>query len=350
MGRNRKPADRWMPIRVYRGKSKYEFKPPGGGTIALCALDATQAEVWAAYENAVAGSAPTVDNLAREYFRSRDFLRKAPKTRQGYEESWSTLTKVWAGVDATRVRPVHVRKYMDERGKTAEVAANREYSLLRNIFAWAFERGKVKLNPCLGVKKFPEKTREKYIEDDEYYPYLEQSAAVVQVFMEISYLCAARGQDVRMLTIPQLRDDGIFIRQGKTGRKQIKAWTDRLRDAVDLAKRLRAEILSKRPGVTSPYLILTRTMTPYTARGLKSLWSNNRKLVRGKVAEMAGVPVESVKFDWTFHDIKAKGISDFEGDKQAFSGHRSARQMQDYDRKVQLSPTLQSDIRPLQRG
>ena len=28
-------------------------------------------------------------------------------------------------------------------------------------------------------------------------------------------------------------DEGIFIQQGKTGVKQIKAWTERLRVAVD---------------------------------------------------------------------------------------------------------------------
>ena len=36
--------------------------------------------------------------------------------------------------------------------------------------------------------------------------------------------------------------------------------------------------------------------------------------------------------DWTFHDLKAKGISDFEGDKQALSGHKSRLQMERYNR------------------
>ncbi|EBV0766101.1 integrase, partial [Salmonella enterica subsp. enterica serovar Kirkee] len=54
------------------------------------------------------------------------------------------------------------------------------------------------------------------------------------------------------------------------------------------------------------------------------------------------------QLDYTFHDIKAKAISDFEGssrDKQIFSGHKTESQVLIYDRKVQISPTL--DLPPI---
>ncbi|SUG65639.1 integrase [Salmonella enterica subsp. enterica] len=47
--------------------------------------------------------------------------------------------------------------------------------------------------------------------------------------------------------------------------------------------------------------------------------------------------------DCTFHDLKAKGISDYEGtakDKQKYSGHKTESQVLVYDRKVKMSPTL----------
>jgi len=119
------------------------------------------------------------------------------------------------------------------------------------------------------------------------------------------------------------------------------------RDAVDLAKQLRSKILDAKPGITSPYLILTRTMTPYTERGLKSLWSKNRAEVHEQMAIASAVSIVEVELDWTYHGIKAKGTSDFEGDKQEFSGHKSRRQVDDYDRKTRLAPTLQSNVRPL---
>ncbi|HBR7307229.1 TPA: hypothetical protein L9294_001214 [Klebsiella aerogenes] len=50
-------------------------------------------------------------------------------------------------------------------------------------------------------------------------------------------------------------------------------------------------------------------------------------------------------FYWlaTFHNIKAKAISDYEGsskEKQMFSGHKTESQVVTYDRKVKISPTL----------
>jgi hypothetical protein len=35
-----------------------------------------------------------------------------------------------------------------------------------------------------------------------------------------------------------------------------------------------------------------------------------------------------------FQDLKAKGMSDFEGDKKKSSGHRSERMVDIYDRKI----------------
>ncbi|EAA5900694.1 TPA: integrase [Salmonella enterica subsp. salamae] len=53
----------------------------------------------------------------------------------------------------------------------------------------------------------------------------------------------------------------------------------------------------------------------------------------------------------TFHNIKAKAISDYEGsskEKQLFNGHKTESQVVTYDREVMLSPTL--DVPPLAKG
>ncbi|MGK9172756.1 integrase [Yokenella regensburgei] len=45
----------------------------------------------------------------------------------------------------------------------------------------------------------------------------------------------------------------------------------------------------------------------------------------------------------TYHDVKAKAISDYEGsgkDKQLFSGHKTESQVLVYDRKIKISPSL----------
>ncbi|MES2626049.1 MAG: integrase, partial [Pseudomonadota bacterium] len=317
MGRGRKPADKWMPPRVYRGKCKYELHPAKGGAIALCSLESTPADVWAAYQASLQKSILTVGNLADQYFKSTQYKRRRPKTQEGYADSWKTIKKVFEDVDATKVKQKHIRQYMDKRGLTGEVSANRDLSLIYNIFAHGFERSLVRQNPCVGVRKFPESPRDYYIEDNEYELFLSRSTPIIQVFMELSYVEAARGQDVRAIMLSDIKDKGVYIQQEKTGKKQLKLWTPRLQDAVDAALEIRKRILlsmSKRGAVASMYVLINKWGQPYTADGLKTIWAQNKARIKKEY---------DMSIQWTFHDIKAKGISDYEGNKQEFSGHKS---------------------------
>lgn len=336
-------GDAWLPSRVYRGKSAFEWHPKAGGSVRLCSLDSTPSQVWVAYEEAVAthGTKPrfSVGRLAADYFASRTFLRRRPRTQNDYKDCWEVIKKVLDDVDGTKVQPKHVRQYMDVRGKTSEVRANREKAVLHNIFAHAFERGLVRTNPVIGVKSFPEVPRTRYIEDAEYEDFYRRSPEVIQLFMDFSYLTAGRGQDIRKIMMGDLREEGIYIQQQKTGKKQIKAWTPRLREAVERAKNRRAEILKGRKSVESLYLLVNSSGQPYTESGLKTMWARNRGRIEEAIMAETGAKAV-VRIDWHYHDIKAKAISDFEGDKQQFSGHKSRTQVESYNRKPELVPSL----------
>jgi len=45
----------------------------------------------------------------------------------------------------------------------------------------------------------------------------------------------------------------------------------------------------------------------------------------------------------TFHDLKGKGINDYTGDKQQFSGHKTYAQMEKYNRKVEVVNIVDPD-------
>ena len=126
------------------------------------------------------------------------------------------------------------------------------------------------------------------------------------------------------LTRFQLTDDGILIYQGKTGKKQVKEWTPRLREAITVA-------LAAPSKVPTTYVLHTRSGARYSASGFHSLF------YRAKVR--AGKK-EGIATDFTFHDLKAKGVSDFEGDKRKFSGHATERMVAVYDRKLEKVKTL----------
>lgn len=92
------------------------------------------------------------------------------------------------------------------------------------------------VNPCKGVRQFREDARERYITDEEYAALYSVAPPVVQIAMELAYLYLARQGDVLALQKSQILPEGIFIRQGKTAAKQIKAWSDRLAAATEMAK------------------------------------------------------------------------------------------------------------------
>lgn len=309
-------ADKWMPPRVYKGRSAYEYHPPGGGNIRLCALTASKADVWVEYEKHFKADTKqgTVAFLITGYTSDKNFIALAPQTQKDYLDCKEKINDVFGKMRAVDVQPKHVRQYMDLRGQESESRANRERTFLMNVMSWGYERGHVTINPCKGVKPFKLKPRDRYVTDKEYQAIYDIASPNVQAAMEIAYLCAARQGDILKLTKADIQDEGLYIHQGKTGKKQIKRWTTRLRAAVNLALKQPSEI-------ETIYIIHNRKGTPYTSSGFKSNWKRWKTV--------AGV-------DCTFHDLKAKGISDYEGDKQYFSGHTSKSMMEKYNRSADI--------------
>ena len=158
------------------------------------------------------------------------------ESQKKYLKNAKKILSVFGKMPVDKIKPEHIRQYMDKRGEIVQVTANREHSFMSKVFSWGYERGKAKSNPCRGVKKITETPRDRYITDEEYNSVLRLADDVLKAVMEISYCCAARVSDVLALTREQELPEGIYIKQGKTGKEHIKGWTDRLHRAVELAK------------------------------------------------------------------------------------------------------------------
>lgn len=333
MGRKRSnPADNWMPPRTCRGRSAFEFKPKNGGTIRLCGFDSTPAQVWAAYEALINNKKDEsiFDGLVDSFFNSGDFKELATETQKDYRKYAVKVLAVFGTMQPDNIRPEHIRKYMDKRGVKSRIQANREKAFISRVFRWGYERGMVKMNPCKGVKQFKESARTRYITNNEYDALYSVAPPVVRVAMELAYLCCARQADVLSMKKSQLIDEGILIQQSKTGVAQIKGWGSRLRAAVNMAT-----LLPLNSGMSSIFVIHQPSGAGYTRDGFNSRWMKAKKEAKEKYPEL--------NFDFTFHDLKAKGISDLSGslyDKQAISGHKNASQTARYDRKIAIVPAV----------
>lgn len=327
MGRRRKnPEHEKLPPNVYPNKYSYVWKPTSRESVTLTAIKDGLAALWKKYEETVNNRdrAMTFGRLWEEFLASAYYSDLSPRTQKDYLQHQKKLLAVFGKVPADSIKPEHIRRYMDKRGEQSKTQANHEKSSMSRVYSWGYERGYVKANPCAGVSKFKAKNRERYVTDKEYQAVLSVAPLPVFIAMEIAYLCAARVSDVLSLKWEQIGNDGIFIQQGKTGKKQIKAWSPRLQAAIEKAKQL----------PKSAYVISNQYGNRYMYKGFNEMWVD----ARNRAGKISGILT-----DFTFHDLKAKGISDYEGssrDKQLFSGHKTEGQVLIYDRKVKVSPTL----------
>lgn len=241
--------------------------------------------------------------------------KKAKATYTGNLMEAKNLREVFGKMMVLEVRPTHIAKYLDIRGLKAPIRANREISLLSHMFSYAMRWGQIDRNPCLGVAKHSEKGRDRYITDQEFESVKKIASDLIAIVMDFAYITAMRRGDILKLRLDQITDDGIWIKQSKTGSKQLYEWSDGLIDVVTRTKAL------KRP-IRNLYLFCTRKGQPYSDTGFKAMWNR----VQIKWAAQGGQR-------FTFHDIRAKALTDAKKmgmDAQLLAGHASASMTEHY--------------------
>jgi len=335
MSRPRKRKNRRLPPYVYKSKGRYflrEYlgvrhgKPQFGKDIWLAPDDASLEMVWAAYA-AVKEESPagTLAWLSERYFTGPQYSALSDRTKFLYKEYWDRIsaTKTRAGNFGTvalgNITPGVVRRYLDQRSGSPS-QANKERGFLSVLFAFAVERDWMEQNHAEKTHRYKTEPRDRYVEDWEYGVIKSLSLPYVQSCMEIAYLCRARMSEVLSIRIDDIADNGILLKRSKGSKTQIIGWTDRLREVVDGARGAESKIASF-------WLIHDRRGQQIRRNALQSTWG--RKM---RYALAGGL----IKERFTFHDLKAKGVSDFDGDKFKASGHKSPSMLAVYDRKLEI--------------
>lgn len=191
------------------------------------------------------------------------------------------------------IEPQHVRQYLRWRS-VAPVRANREKALLSTIWNFAREMGYTSLaNPCSGVKGNKEKGRDVYIEDSLYQAVYKNASTGLQDAMDLAYLTWQRITDVRLMDERDIRDNQIWVKQGKTSAKRRIEVVGQL--AVLIARiRTRKETLQG----SSSQLIVNEDGGAMTASMLRGRFD--------KAREAAGIP----KDEFQLRDLRAKAGTD----------------------------------------
>ncbi|VVE47713.1 integrase [Pandoraea communis] len=270
---------------------------------------------------------PELSTLATiyDYYKRDVYPSKSPATQKGNDREAAKLLLVFGDSSIDSITPADVQRYMEARGATARVRANREKALLSHVWNFARAKGYTSLpNPCTGIKGYRERGRDKYVSDAEYKAVWERASQPLRDAMDLAYLTGQRPSDVLKLALTDIQDGTLVIKQNKTGTKlriviegELEALIERIKTREQKTKGLR--LVQDEQGHSLTY------------------WQLANRFEEARAA--AGVTFQ-------FRDIRAKAATDVGGldSAQQLLGHASRAMSEHYVKKV-----AGSKVRPVNR-
>jgi len=311
--------DKHLPKCVFHRHGAYYYVKRGKWTPLGSNLSSALAE----YARLVAPPTGGCDELLnRTLERCRETVK--PTTYAQYKLACEKLKPILAEFTPELVEPHHIAAILDHHRKTPNMA-NRVLTFARLAFSNGLTWGMCRTNPCYGVKRHIEHRRDRYLTDDEYSRIGKSAPAQLRSIMEIAYLTGQRIGDVLAIRLSDIRPEGIYFRQQKTG-KRLLVNAPGLEDALGRARKLYSNI---------------RGLTLFHGRGGKPLSYYGVRSAFQRACEDAKVE------DATLHDIRAKSLTDAKRqgkNPQKLGGHSTEamtnRYIRDRDYDVAEGPSI----------
>ncbi len=268
---------------------------------------------WAILEGEADDPADRTFSVIARRYRREVLPTKALRTRRDNETELVQLEGVFGLVPIDQIRPADVRTYLDLRGKTARVRANREKALLSHVFnqarAWGYTSAP---NPCAGIRGHRETGRDRYVTDEEYGAVWTAADDALRDAMDLALLTGQRPADVLKMDRADIRDGALWVTQNKTGKKL------RIRIVGDLAGVI-ARIEARPRKLNGPALIQDNQGGRLSYFAMRSRFEKARKA--------AGVHFQ-------FRDLRAKAATDTGdlGQAQRLLGHKTRDMTEHYTR------------------
>ena len=247
-------------------------------------------------------------------YRKEILPTKALQTQRDNEKELARLLAVFGVMPIDAIKPHHIKRYLEERGKTAKVRANREKALFSHVFNFARECGYTDSpNPCAGIKGHKETGRDRYVEDDEFLAVWNEAHYTIQDAMDLAHLTGQRPADLLKLNRGDIRDGLLWFTQNKTGNK--------LRiEIVGELQKLIERILSREHRVMGGDALLQD--------------GNGQRLTYGALRSRFDKAREEAGISFQFRDIRAKTATDTGSlaHAQMLLGHKTRAMTEHYTR------------------
>jgi hypothetical protein len=222
MGRKRKDDPHGLAgTRLYWRHGQFHYVHRDGRWEG-CGADVDQAKARARLHNDPAGDYGTVRYWLGQFLVDCEQRVKAGTLAQrtlddyaGYAAADGPLVAFFGAMLPEQITPHHVSKYLTDNAKLdppRPVPANRERACLSSMLSWLMRQdGKTTLamNPCMrasGVRRNPEKKRERYVTNAEYRATFAAAGRSVRLMMELVYRTLQRPEvDVLAWTPANIR-------------------------------------------------------------------------------------------------------------------------------------------------
>lgn len=313
--------DRHLPKCVYRRRGAYYLVTRGKWERLGTDLAGALAE-YARRHN------PTAENALDKLIDSAFEQIKRRPTRNGKPIAESTKDQY---ADAVKAIKKMLRQFSDPRQvKPKDIArmkalladkpnmANRILSVTRQLFDVWLEQQLVEGNPAVGIRRHPEARRTRLVSPEEFVTLYDKSPPRLQAMLDLWRLTGQRVMDVVRIRRADIREDGLYFRQEKTGAELIVKWSPELRQAVDRAKTLYGN-------VRALTLFHSRKGTPPSYRVIHDQW---RRVF--KASGLEGLQLRDLRAT-AITAAKRQGMN-----PTALAGHKNASMTERYlrDREV----------------
>ena len=247
MGRKRR-SNKHLPSYVYlvaRAKP-YKLLLPQGGSKSFATLGEVLRE-WAIHYGGdeAAGGSMRLGALMDRYM-AEVLPTKRERTQVDYRGHIGKLRPVFGDMDVRALRPTHVHKYLQLRGRQSVHQANREVAVLSGICKIAVLEGLIDRNPCRDVPRLTEYPRETDVVEQDFIAVFNTATPDVQIGMAVARVTGIRRGDLLGLMRSNFGEDGLRYVESKSqrtaakrgGKKRHWAWSPMLRWAHGRSKEI----------------------------------------------------------------------------------------------------------------
>jgi integrase len=308
MGRSRR-NDRHLPAKVYLEHGAYYYRD---GKKPRVQLGRDLGEALTKYGALIgpAWSYRTLGDVIDRYRTEILPLKRSAQTRLEEGRSLGKLKIAFGHMLPDNLTAVHCYGYMDNRrskdGKLVPVAARHEIALLGNVYRKAKRWGATSINPVSGLELPPKAGKRDYVPMEWVEAVKALASPRMRLAMDLAVMIGQRRADLLKLKFSDVRADGVYVKQGKTGAELLIAMSPALQAIVDESKAMA-------PQIPREYLIRKENGRHYTASGFSANW---QRLMR-KNRKAGGQ-------HFTFKDLRSVSVNDTDAEEaQARMGHTS---------------------------